>query len=186
MTDIVSKSAAPDEDVGSGRFTAAANGPSTALPDPETARLIACMELLFFAYRDFTSDADAVLSDYGFGRAHHRVLHFVYRHPGLRVAELLDILRITKQSLARVLKQLIETGFIHQKSSAADGRARLLYVTDAGRELTEKLIALQMTRLARALREAGPGAYEMTERFLSGMVEPSDRDQVARLTQTSR
>ncbi|MEL7050033.1 MAG: helix-turn-helix domain-containing protein, partial [Pseudomonadota bacterium] len=85
------------------------------------------MELLFFAYRDFTSDADTVLADFKFGRAHHRVLHFVHRNPGLRVADLLEILRITKQSLSRVLKQLIDEGFICQKSSQSDGRARLLH-----------------------------------------------------------
>jgi hypothetical protein len=74
--------------------------------------LLAFAELLFFAYRDFTRDADAILKDFGFGRAHHRVLHFVNRHPGLRVADLLDVLKITKQSLGRVLKQLIDKGYI--------------------------------------------------------------------------
>ena len=83
--------------------------------DPAREELVACAELLFFAYRDFTADPDAALEEYGFGRAHHRVLHFVHRHPGLRVADLLDILKITKQSLARVLKQLIGKGFIMQR-----------------------------------------------------------------------
>src|ERR1700759_296530 len=72
------------------------------------ADLIACIELFYFAYRDFTCDPDAILAQYGFGRAHHRVLHFVHRNPGLKVAELLEILKITKQSLARVLKQLVD------------------------------------------------------------------------------
>ena len=84
------------------------------------AELLAFAELLFFAYRDFTRDADAILLEFGFGRAHHRVLHFVNRHPGLRVADLLDILKITKQSLGRVLKQLIGKGYIAQEAGSVD------------------------------------------------------------------
>src|SRR5262245_7436647 len=88
------------------------------------AELLAYAELLFFAYRDFTRDPDAILSDFGFGRAHHRVLHFVTRHSGLRVADLLDVLKITKQSLGRVLKQLIDKGYIVQRAGSADRRER--------------------------------------------------------------
>ena len=91
------------------------------------------IELLFFAYRDFISDPDAALLTLGFGRAHHRVIHFVNRHPGIRVADLLDILKITKQSLGRVLKQLVDTGFIEQRPGPVDRRQRLLYPTEAGR-----------------------------------------------------
>ena len=94
------------------------------------AELLAFAELLFFAYRDFTRDPDAILQDFGFGRAHHRVLHFVTRHSGLRVADLLDVLKITKQSLGRVLKQLIDKGYIVQRAGSADRRERLLYPTD--------------------------------------------------------
>src|SRR3982074_3558086 len=83
-------------------------------------RLITVVELLFFAYRDFTREADAVLAEFGLGRAHHRVLHFVNRHPALRVADLLEILKITKQSLARVLKQLVDQGWIVQKAGERD------------------------------------------------------------------
>src|SRR5512144_1020089 len=83
---------------------------------------LACAELLFFAYRDFTRDPDAILRDFGFGRAHHRVLHFVARHSGLRVADLLDVLKITKQSVGRLLKQLIDTGYIVQRAGSADRR----------------------------------------------------------------
>src|SRR5215510_8926659 len=112
-----------------------------------TADLIAHVELLFFAYRDFTGDPDAILAEYGFGRAHHRVLHFVNRNPGLRVANLLEILKITKQSLARVLKQLIDEGFITQKAGAEDRRERLLYVTQKGARLADKLTTLQVQRV---------------------------------------
>ena len=86
------------------------------------------IELLFFAYRDFVGDPDRILAEYGFGRAHHRVLHFVDRYPGLTIAELLDILRITKQSLNRVLKDLIEQGYVAQRPGTSDRRQRLLYL----------------------------------------------------------
>ena len=89
-------------------------GPASFEP-AQREHLLACVELLFFAYRDFTGDPDAVLEQYGFGRAHHRVLHFVQRNPGLRVAQLLDILKITKQSLARVLKQLLDEGLSRKR-----------------------------------------------------------------------
>src|SRR4051812_24544098 len=91
--------------------------------------IVDIIELLFFAYRDFTSDPDAILEQFGFGRAHHRVIHFAGRRPGMTVAQLLDILRITKQSLARVLKELIEKGYVHQKEGAQDRRQRLVYLT---------------------------------------------------------
>src|SRR6202163_1450571 len=101
------------------------------------------IELLFFAYRDFVGDPDEVLSKLGFGRAHHRVLHFVNRNPGMKVADLLDILNITKQSLGRVLKQMVDQGFILQKEGAQDRRQRLLYVTAKGETLALKLAGLQ-------------------------------------------
>lgn len=141
-------------------------------------RLIACAELLFFAYRDFINDPDKVLEQYGFGRAHHRVLHFVNRNPGLRVADLLHILKITKQSLARVLKQLIDEGFVTQRSGKEDRRQRLLYVTPKGTKLAEKLANLQIRRIEEALDEAGPGADDATQRFLFAMIAEKDRDRV--------
>lgn len=147
----------------------------------ERDRLIACVELLFFAYRDFTGDPDAVLEAYGFGRAHHRVLHFVHRNPGLRVANLLEILRITKQSLSRVLKQLIEEGFISQRAGAEDRRERLLYVTAKGARLTEKLTTLQIKRVETALSKAGEGADAATRRFLLAMISEADLPQVRSL-----
>src|ERR671922_1607060 len=98
-----------------------------ALSVRDKERLIAYVELLFFAYRDFTAEPDAVLAEFNFGRAHHRVLHFVNRRPGLRVADLLDILKITKQSLARVLKQLVDQGFVVQHAGEADRREGRLF-----------------------------------------------------------
>jgi DNA-binding MarR family transcriptional regulator len=144
-------------------------------------RLIAYVELLFFAYRDFTAEPDAVLAEFGFGRAHHRVLHFVNRRPGLRVADLLDILKITKQSLARVLKQLIDQGFIVQRAGAADRRERLLYPTAKGSALAEELASLQTARIAKALAEAGADGERSALRFLAGMISPSDQGRVESL-----
>jgi DNA-binding MarR family transcriptional regulator len=128
------------------------------------------IELLFFAYRDFTSDPDAILEQFGFGRAHHRVLHFVNRRPGLTVAELLDVLRITKQSLARVLKQLIDTGHIVQEPGPADRRQRELYPTPKGRALALLLAGPQSRRIAKALEGLGVTGRADVERFLRAMV----------------
>ncbi|MFK4696405.1 DNA-binding response OmpR family regulator/DNA-binding MarR family transcriptional regulator [Bradyrhizobium diazoefficiens] len=114
------------------------------------------IELLFFAYRDFVGDPDQELEAFGFGRAHHRVMHFVYRYPGLKVADLLDVLRITKQSLGRVLKQLLDEGYIVQKTGDNDRRQRLLYATPKGEALVQKLAGLQTTRITKALAEMAP------------------------------
>jgi DNA-binding MarR family transcriptional regulator len=139
------------------------------------------IELLFFAYRDFVGDPDEVLSKFGFGRAHHRVLHFVNRHPGMKVADLLDILRITKQSLGRVLKQLIDQGYVVQKEGANDRRQRLLYATAKGETLAMKLAGLQTERISRALAELGPGAHDDARRFLIAMIDAGGRDDVLQL-----
>jgi DNA-binding MarR family transcriptional regulator len=139
------------------------------------------IELFFFAYRDFVSDPDRILSDYGFGRAHHRVLHFVDRQPGLTIAELLDILRITKQSLNRVLKELIEKGFIEQRPGTSDRRQRLLFTTSLGHQLAVRLAKLQTRRIMRALANGGDGLKDAASRFLLAMIDPSDRDHVRRI-----
>ncbi|HLN38026.1 MAG TPA: MarR family transcriptional regulator [Xanthobacteraceae bacterium] len=139
------------------------------------------IELLFFAYRDFVGDPDEVLAKLGFGRAHHRVLHFVNRNPGIKVADLLDILKITKQSLGRVLKQLIDQGYVVQREGAQDRRQRLLHVSAAGEALAMQLAGLQTERIARVLAEIGPGGREAARRFLAGMIDADDRDHVLRL-----
>src|ERR1700676_829422 len=118
------------------------------------------IELLFFAYRDFTAEPDAILEEFGFGRAHHRVVHFVGRRPQMTVGDLLVILRITKQSLNRVLGQLVRQGFIIQHRGAQDRRQRLLELTDKGRELERQLSAPQRARVAAAYRKAGAGAVD--------------------------
>ena len=138
------------------------------------------IELLFFAYRDFVTEPDDVLAKFGFGRAHHRVLHFVNRNPGMKVAELLDILKITKQSLGRVLKQLVDQGYVMQKEGANDRRQRLLYVTGKGEALAMKLAGLQTARISSALAALGPNARETARRFLVAMIDADNRDGVLR------
>jgi DNA-binding MarR family transcriptional regulator len=139
------------------------------------------IELLFFAYRDFVGDPDEVLLKLSFGRAHHRVLHFVNRNPGIKVADLLEILNITKQSLGRVLKQLVDQGYVSQKEGEQDRRQRLLYVTPKGETLALKLANLQTQRINRAFGELGPNAHEAARRFLTSMIDADDRDGVLRL-----
>ena len=134
------------------------------------------IELLFFAYRDFVGDADHELEAFGFGRAHHRVLHFVHRYPGLKVADLLDVLRITKQSLGRVLKQLLDEGYIVQKTGNNDRRQRLLFATPKGEALVGKLAGLQTDRINRALGDLGPSGADTVRQFLRAMIDHDDPD----------
>lgn len=136
------------------------------------------IELLFFAYRDFVGDPDHVLEEFGFGRAHHRVLHFVHRYPGLKVADLLDVLRITKQSLGRVLKQLLDEGYIVQKAGNSDRRQRLLFATPKGEALVAKLAGLQTVRISRALQGLDTAGADAVRKFLLGMIDHDDPDKV--------
>jgi len=139
------------------------------------------IELLFFAYRDFVGDADRLLESYKFGRAHHRVLHFVSRHPGLTIAELLDILKITKQSLSRVLKELLDQNFVEARAGVADRRQRHLFPTGKGRKLALDLAHLQSRRFSRALDSLPAGARQDAIGFLMAMIDPSDQEEVKSL-----
>ena len=144
------------------------------------------IELLFFAYRDFTAEPDAILARYGFGRAHHRVIHFVGRHPQMTVGELLAILRITKQSLSRVLGQLVRQNFILQRPGPHDRRQRLLELTLKGRDLERQLSEPQRTRIANAYRQAGSRAVEaFREVMLRIIAGDEDRRRFARCRRTS-
>jgi len=147
-----------------------AEAPAPDLPAPRDEAIRQGIELLFFAYRDFTAEPDAILAQYGFGRAHHRVVHFVGRHPQMTVGELLGILRITKQSLNRVLGQLLRQGFIVQHRGAQDRRQRLLELTPSGRELERGLSELQRARVAAAYRQAGAQAVEGFRAVLLGII----------------
>ena len=144
------------------------------------------IELIFFAYRDFVGEPDRVLLRYGFGRAHHRVLHFVNRNPGLTIAALLDILGITKQSLSRVLKDLIANEFIEQRAGALDRRQRLLALTTKGLALAEELAAMQSARIARALEHSGAGSRAAAERFLTHLIDPARLGELETLMGGSR
>lgn len=140
------------------------------MPAVDEARIdFETIELFFFAYRDFISDPDAILAKIGMGRAHHRVVYFVSRQPGMMVADLLDTLQITKQSLARVLKQLIESGYIRQMAGAKDRRERRLYPTLAGRELALALSEPQSRRIAHAMEGMTPETSAAVKDFLRRM-----------------
>lgn len=133
------------------------------------------IELLFFAYRDFTAKADQTLAQYGFGRAHHRVIYFVGRNPGMTVSDLLDILKITKQSLSRVLGQLVRQGFIVQRPGTIDRRQRLLSLTELGADLERKLTEEQRALVARAYKAAGAEAVDGFRKVMLGMINEADR-----------
>ena len=169
MADLNFSTRSPD--AAEGIETLVAGGPNTGLRWD-------IIELLFFAYRDFVGDADDVLEAFGFGRAHHRVIHFVHRYPGLKVADLLEVLRITKQSLGRVLKQLLDEGYIVQKAGDNDRRQRLLFATAKGEALVAKLAGLQTDRINRAMRDVGPAGKEAIRQFLRGMIDRDDPDKV--------
>ncbi len=142
---------------------------------PREAEIRQAQDLLFFAYRDFTNAADVVLAELGFGRAHHRVLHFVGRSPGITVSDLLGILRITKQSLSRVLSVLLAQGYVAQAPGHADRRQRLLTLTPAGLALERRLYEAQRERIAVAYRAAGAGAVEGFRRVLRGIMDEAAR-----------
>jgi len=133
-------------------------------------------DLLFFAYRDFTGAADPVLDELGLGRAHHRALHFIGRNPGISVSELLTILAITKQSLARAITTLVERGYVMQGPGRADRRQRLLSLTVQGQALERRLYDQQRERLAAAYRGAGGAAVEGFRKVMRAiMSEPARR-----------
>lgn len=173
MTDINLQNQAPGP--------APENVPTGSLRDERI--LYELIELLFFAYRDFVSDPDEILANYEFGRAHHRVIHFIARNPGIKVASLLNILRITKQSLGRVLRQMIRDDFVFQKAGHTDRRERELYLTEKGEELARELARPQLKRIAGALDAMAPGSENFYREILYNLINPADRDYVRSLTQ---
>lgn len=144
-----------------------------ALGENEAAALV---EMLFFAYRDFVAEPDQILEGLGFGRAHHRVLHFVGRSPGMTVAQLLDMLRITKQSLSRVLKELIEKNHVFQKAGPEDRRQRLLYLTTSGHELWQKLMTPQIRRFQIAVAHLGELDGNLYSELFLQLINPENRE----------
>lgn len=144
-------------------------------------QLLQGIELLFFAYRGFTSDPDRILENYTYGRAHHRALHFIQRCPGTTVNSLLDILGVTKQSLNRVLRQLIEDGLVESKIGEKDRRERHLFLTISGKDLELELSSAQRKRLRNAYKEAGPDAVQGFRKVLENIMDPSMRNHLKKL-----
>ena len=130
------------------------------------------IEAVFFAYRGFTADPDRILAGMAYGRAHHRAIHFINRAPGTTVNNLLAILGVTKQSLNRVLRTLIEDGLVESRVGTADKRERHLYLTEAGRALEHKLSDAQRARMRTAFRTAGPQAVAGFRQVLEAMMDP--------------
>src|ERR1700704_524644 len=143
----------------------------TPVVDVGEAEMRLAQDLLFFAYRDFTNVADQVLEELDLGRAHHRALHFIGRNPGITVSGLLAILRITKQSLARVLNALVDQGFVSQAPGYEDRRLRLLTLTEKGRNLEQLLFDAQRTKIANAYRTAGPQAVHGFRAVMRAMMD---------------
>ena len=146
-------------------------------------QLLQGIELMFFAYRGFTSDPDKILENYTYGRAHHRAIHFVNRHPGITVNALLDILGVTKQSLNRVLRALIEDGLVESRVGHRDKRERHLYLTEAGLDLEHHLSDAQRARMRDAYRAAGPAAVAGFRQVLEAMMDPEMRRHFHRITE---
>jgi DNA-binding MarR family transcriptional regulator len=149
-----------------------AGGGAQASEMLDGAGLRTAIELLFFAYRDFTGDADGYLARYQFGRAHHRVIYFVGRTPGITVSDLLGILKISKQSLAPVLAQLVRDGFVVQRADKADRRRRRLYLSPEAEALEQRLTERQARRIAAACRAAGAGSAQAFCNVLRGLMDP--------------
>lgn len=129
------------------------------------------IEAMFFAYRGFTADPDKILQDHGYGRAHHRALHFIHRTPGTTVNNLLAVLGVTKQSLNRVLRRLIADGLVQSSIGAQDKRERNLRLTDAGADLEQQLSDAQRRRMRAAYRAAGPEAVAGFRKVLEEMMD---------------
>ncbi|MDE2516692.1 MAG: MarR family transcriptional regulator [Rhodospirillales bacterium] len=163
---------------GSGQTREAAPGAGLLFLREDEMRL--AQDLMFFAYRDFTNAADVILEELGLGRAHHRALHFIGRNPGLPVSDLLAILRITKQSLARVLSVLIEQGLVAQAQGQSDRRQRLLRLTPTGEALERRLYERQRERLGAAYRDAGGPAVEGFRRVMRAIMDEAARGYVDR------
>lgn len=147
----------------------------------EESELREAIELLFFAYRDFTGDPDAVLAGQGLGRAHHRAIHFIRRQPDITVAGLLEILQVTKQSLNRVLRQLIDEGLVTSTVGKKDRRERNLRLTRAGEALEDEMSALQRARIGRAYSEAGPEAVEGFRLVMQQIIDAEERSRILAL-----
>ncbi|MCC1491945.1 MarR family transcriptional regulator [Cognatishimia sp. F0-27] len=134
-------------------------------------------EAMFFAYRGFTADPDRILATLSYGRAHHRALHFINGAPGTTVNNLLATLGVTKQSLNRVLRTLIEDGLVESRVGRVDKRERHLFLTEEGKALERELGDAQRARMRAAYKQAGPEAVAGFRRVLEAMMDPDMRRQ---------
>jgi len=153
--------------------TAVAGGESLLFLTDEQLRK--GIEAMFFAYRGFTADPDRILDTYAYGRAHHRAIHFIHRQPGLTVNTLLSVLGVTKQSLNRVLRTLVEDGLVESRVGKRDKRERHLHLTDRGAALERELSDAQRARMRAAYRAAGPAAVAGFRQVLEAMMDPDMR-----------
>ncbi|MDP6692047.1 MAG: MarR family transcriptional regulator [Alphaproteobacteria bacterium] len=188
MSDILTETAADaalDDEAKPAQEADARGEVDPALAGLDDEQLIQAIEMLFYAYRDFTSDPDEILKAYGFGRAHHRAVHFIGRNPGMTVAELLAILKVTKQSLSRVLSQLVTEEYVRQVKGSRDRRQRLLYLTEKGETLFARLSGPQKARFARAFRSAGADAVAGYRKVLADMLNADERAAVLKAVERS-
>ncbi len=139
------------------------------------------IEAMYFAYRGFTADPDRILEQHAYGRAHHRAIHFINRSPGTTVNDLLRTLGVTKQSLNRVLRALVEDGLVDSRTGKRDKRERNLYLTETGRALEAELSTAQRARMRDAYRQAGPEAVAGFRQVLEAMMDPDMRRRFNRL-----
>ncbi|WP_338549525.1 MarR family winged helix-turn-helix transcriptional regulator [Roseovarius phycicola] len=142
------------------------------------------IEAMFFAYRGFTADPDLILAELAYGRAHHRAIHFIARRPGTTVSNLLSILGVTKQSLNRVLRTLIDDGLVRSEKGTADKRERHLTLTEAGEALEQRLSDAQRVRMRSAYRAAGPTAVAGFRQVLEAMMDPDLRRKYKAMRET--
>lgn len=163
------------------------DGPSLRPPTGESLlyltdeQLRQGIEAMFFAYRGFTADPDRILAGMDYGRAHHRAVHFINRAPGTTVNNLLNILGVTKQSLNRVLRRLIEDGLVESRVGTQDKRERHLYLTEEGQQLESGLSDAQRARMRAAYKDAGPEAVAGFRQVLEAMMDTDMRRAYARL-----
>ncbi|MDO7840807.1 MarR family transcriptional regulator [Sphingomonas immobilis] len=139
------------------------------------------LELLYFGNSNLTRSIDQGLHDQGLGRAHHRALYFIARQPDLTVSQLLALLAITKQSLGRVLNELIERGLVEMRPGERDRRQRLLRLSAAGQGLEGELFDALRERLSAAYASAGQAAVGGFWAVLEGLIPEEERKLMARL-----
>ena len=132
------------------------------------------MELFFFSYRDFTQGPDRILEEINFGRAHHRVIYFVGKKENITIKQLLAVLKITKQSLSRVLNQLVKDGYIIV-STGIDKRTKTLTLTKKGLNLEQELSKIQIKKIKKIMKNFNENEINGFKKILFNMLETSNK-----------